>query len=459
MQNRSTAGALALTEATAPTHAAVEYWKTTLSDAPGPLALPADHARPARRDDAGASLEVEMNEELRAGLEALSRRHGATLSTTLLAGWAVVLGQLAGQTDLVIGTLAGYGRGEGDGPGGSAANLVAIRADLSGAPTVGELLQRVKERVLGAQHHQDVPFEQVVELVQPACGTAHMPLFQVMFAWENAPEGRPALPAAGATAKFDLSLTLSEWDGRIVGSLTYATALFTRATVERWLGYLRRVLQAMVADEAQVVDRLDLLGEAERALVLEEWNRTEAEYPTDLCIHELFEAQAARTPNAVAVDWNDETLSYAALDHAANRLANHLRRRGVGPETRVGICLERGPEQVIALLAVLKAGGACVPLDPAYPAERLAFMLADSGAPLLLTRLPLRAGLAPDAAEVVCLDAERERIDAESDQAPTAGVLPENLAYVIYTSGSTGTPKGVMVPHRGVPNLAYAQAR
>jgi amino acid adenylation domain-containing protein len=462
MLNRSTAGLQAI----APMQAAAEYWKTTLSDAPGLLELPTDHARPARQDYAGAIVEVELDEELRAGLEALSRRHGATLSMTLLAGWAVVLGRLSGQAEVVVGTPAA-GHGESDGPAGAAANPLAIRADLSGAPTVAELLDRVKERVLGAQHHQDIPFEQVVELVQSARSPAHAPLFQVMFAWENAPEGRPELPAPGVeragsssqAAKFDLSLTLSAWDGRIVGSLTYATALFAQATVERWLGYLRRVLEQMAADKALAVDRLELVSEDERRRVVEEWNRTEAEYPADRCIHELFEAQAARTPDAVAVAWNDETLSYAALDHAANRLANHLRRRGVHPETRVGICLERGPEQVVATLAVLKAGGACVPLDPAYPAERLAFMLADAGAPLLLTRLPLPEGLTPHAAEVVCLDADRERIEAESGQAPAVGARPDNLAYVIYTSGSTGTPKGVMVPHRGVPNLAYAQAR
>ncbi|HEU4883623.1 MAG TPA: amino acid adenylation domain-containing protein, partial [Longimicrobium sp.] len=240
--------------------------------------------------------------------------------------------------------------------------------------------------------------------------------------------------------------------------LSYATDLFERGTAERMLGHLARVLEQVTADADVRLSRLELLGEAERALVLEAGNGAAAELPADRCAHELFEAQVERAPDAAALVFADETLSYAELNARANRLAHHLAGLGVGPETRVGICLERGPDLVVAILAVLKAGGAYVPLDPAYPAERLAFMLADSGAPLLLTRLPLPEGLTPHAAQVVCLDADRERIAAESAENPYRPVSPDHLAYVIYTSGSTGTPKGVMVPHRGVPNLAYAQA-
>ncbi|HEU0077877.1 MAG TPA: condensation domain-containing protein, partial [Longimicrobiaceae bacterium] len=390
MLNPSTAERLALpslARATAPMQAAAEYWKTTLSDAPELLELPTDHARPALQDHAGARVRVELDEELSAGLEALSRRHGAKPYMTLLAGWAVVLGRLSGQADVVVGTpAAGRGRRETEEPIGFAANILAIRVDLSGAPTVAELLERVKERTLGARHHQDIPFEQVVELLRPAHSLSHHPLFQAAFAWRNAPGGRLELPglapgpldpsdsgdsSAQVSAKLDLSLSLWEEGGRIEGFVEYATALFERETVERWLGYLRRVLEGMVADDAKPVDQLELLSTAERRMVVEEWNATDVAFPAGACVHELFEAQAARAPNAVAVAWEDETLSYAELDHAANRLANHLRRRGVRPETRVGICLERGPELVVAILAVLKAGGAYVPLDPAYPAERL----------------------------------------------------------------------------------------
>jgi amino acid adenylation domain-containing protein len=452
-----------------------DYWRQTLAGAPELLELPADQPRPARQDFAGASLSIELDEALTAALKTLGQRHGATLHMTLLAGWAAVLARLSGQDEVVVGTpSANRGRSEIEGLIGFFVNTLPLRVDLSGAPTVAELLGRVKERSLGAQHHQDIPFEQVVELVQPVRSLAHTPLFQVLFALQNTVRESLELsglelgpldlaepvdsPTQGA-ARFDLSLELWEDGGRIEGVVEYATALFERETVERWLGHLRRVLEGMVADERGSVERLELLSAAERRRVLEEWNATDTAFPAGACVHELFEAQAARRPEAVAVAWNDGTLSYAALDHAANRLANHLRRRGVRPETRVGICLERGPELVVAILAVLKAGGAYVPLDPSYPAERLAFMLADSGAPLLLTRLPLPEGLAPDAVEVVCLDAERERIEAERALAPAAGVLPENVAYLIYTSGSTGTPKGVLVPHRGIPNLAYAQAR
>ncbi|HEU4560010.1 MAG TPA: amino acid adenylation domain-containing protein, partial [Longimicrobium sp.] len=448
-----------------------DYWRQTLAGAPELLELPADHARPARQDFAGASLPIRLDEPLTAALKTLGQRYGATLHMTLLAGWAAVLARLSGQDEVVVGTpIANRGRSEIEGLIGFFVNTLALRVDLSGSPSVAELLARVKERSLGAQHHQDIPFEQVVELVQPVRSLAHTSLFQVMFAWQNAPGGRLELPgltlglldpagsSAQVSAKFDLALSLWEDGGRIEGFVEYATALFERETVERWLGYLRRVLEGMVADELGTVERLELLSAAERRMVVEEWNATDAAFSDDACVHELFEAQAARTPDAVAVVREDQTLRYTALDHAANRLANHLRRRGVRPETRVGICLERGPELVVAILAVLKAGGAYVPLDPAYPTERLAFMLADSGTPLLLTRLPLPDGLASHAADVVCLDADRERIEAESARAPAAGVLPGNLAYVIYTSGSTGTPKGVMVPHRGVSNLARAAA-
>ncbi|HYR10585.1 MAG TPA: condensation domain-containing protein, partial [Longimicrobium sp.] len=454
--------------------AQASYWTKTLAGAPALLELPTDHPRPQLQEHAGASVSMILDEPLAAGLKALSRRHGTTLFMTCLAGWAVVLGRLSGQEEVVIGTpTANRGRREIEGLIGFFVNTLALRVDLSERPTVATVLKRVKARALEAQANQDIPFEQVVERVNPVRSLAYAPLFQVVFDWQNALRGSMELPglepggaepgglpgAGRTTAKFDLTLALGEWGGSIGGSLTYATSLFERATVERHLAYLRRVLEAMAADDLQAVDALPLLPEAERRRVVEEWNATGAPYPSELCVHELFEAQAERTPDAEAVVHDGETLAYAELNARANRLAHHLRRRGVRPETRVGICLERGTELVVAILAVLKAGGAYVPLDPAYPAERLAFMLADSGAPLLLTRLPLPVGLTPHAAEVVCLDAERERIEAESAQAPAAGVLPGNLAYIIYTSGSTGRPKGVLVPHRGLANVARAHAR
>ena len=472
MQNPSSAGHPAFF----PTQAAAEYWKTTLSDAPALLELPTDHARPVRRDDAGARVGVELDEGLSAGLEALSRRHGSTPHVTLLAGWAVVLGRLSGQEDVVVGTrAAGRGGGEIEGLIGSADDILPIRVDLSGAPTVAELLERVKERAQGARDHQDISFEQVVERVQPVRSPAYTPLFQVTFAWRDAPEGRLERPglAPGAldpsdaghaparvSAAFDLALSLRDEGGRIAGFVEYATSLFERETVERWVGYLRRALEGMVADEGRPVERLQLLDDAERARVVEAWNATDAPYPRERCVHELFEARVERTPDAAAVTYDGGTLTYAALNRRANRLAHHLRGLGVGPDVRVAVCVERGVEMVAGVLAVLKAGGAYVPLDPAYPAGRLRYMLEDSAPAVLLAEPALAGRFAGMRIPVVELGADAAGwADGDDSNPARAGLTPDHLAYVIYTSGSTGRPKGVMVQHRGVCNLALAQIR
>ncbi|HEU0300918.1 MAG TPA: amino acid adenylation domain-containing protein, partial [Longimicrobium sp.] len=441
-----------------------EYWKETLGGAPELLELPTDRPRPARYDPAGAAVGVELDEELTAALKALGQRHGTTLFMTLLAGWATVLGRLSGQEDVVIGTpSANRGRSEIEGLIGCFANPLALRVDLSGCPRVPELLARVKERVLGARQHQDIPFEQVVELLQPVRSLSHSPVFQVMFASRDAPGSLVQLPglkpasverAGPVTARFDLSLSLHEADGRIAGELEYATSLFDRGTVERCVGYLRRVLAAMVADEHRSVATLSVLSETERAQVLEGWNATGAAYPAGLRVHDLFHAQVARTPRAVALSWRGERLTYAALAERANRLANALRRRGVGPEVRVGVCLARTPDLVVALLGVLGAGGAYVPLDPAYPRERLGFMLEDAGIALVLTESHLEERL-PEGAAALLLDRERDALAAESAQLPESGVLPENLSHVIFTSGSTGRPKGVLIRHSSTVVLLY----
>ncbi|CAA9346511.1 MAG: Polyketide synthase modules and related proteins, partial [uncultured Gemmatimonadetes bacterium] len=447
-----------------------EYWKTTFAGAPELLELPADRARPALRSHAGDSVALELDAELTAALRALAQRHGTTLFMTLLAGWSAVLARLSGQDEVVIGTpTANRGQAEIEGLIGFFVNTLALRMDLSGAPTVAELLERVRARALEAQQHQDIPFEQVVELAQPARSLAHTPLFQVLFTWQNVPRGALELPglvagsvgpAAHTTAKFDLSLAMQETGGRIVGNLTYATALFDRATVERWVGYLRRVLEEMAAGADRRVERLALQRADERRRVVEEWNRTEAEYPSDACVHELFEAQAARTPGAAAVVWEGgESLTYAGLNGRANRLAHHLRARGVGPDVPVGLCLERGPELVVALLAVLKAGGAYVPLDPEYPEDRLSYMLADSAPAVLLAQASLAGLFAGADVPRIRVDADAAEWAGEPETDPARGALtPEHLAYVIYTSGSTGRPKGVMNPHRTLVNrLAWGR--
>ncbi|HEX6912704.1 MAG TPA: amino acid adenylation domain-containing protein [Longimicrobium sp.] len=447
------------------------YWTGMLAGAPALLELPADRPRPARQDHAGARAALELDEGLTAALKELGRRHGATPFMTLLAGWAAVLARLSGQDEVVVGMpTANRGRREVEGLIGFFVNTLAVRVDLSARPTVAQLLEQVKRRALDAQQNQDIPFEQVVDRVQPARSMAHTPLFQVMFSWQSAMGGGPELPGLAlgrvpgedrAAAKFDLSLSMWESGGRMAGALTYATALFDAATVERYLGYLRRVLEQMAADETRCVDGLDLLPGAERHRVLEAWNATETEYPRHACLHTLFEAQAERTPDAVAVVFGHRALSYGELNRRANRLAHRLRELGVGPDARVAICVERGLEMVVGVLGALKAGGGYVPLDPGYPVERLRYMLADSAPAVVLTQAAIAGGEAGlfDGLGVQVLALDLPQWNDQPATNPAPGALgPDHLAYVIYTSGSTGAPKGVMVPHRAVVNrLAWGR--
>ncbi|HEX9936857.1 MAG TPA: amino acid adenylation domain-containing protein, partial [Longimicrobium sp.] len=442
------------------------YWKERLADAPALLELPTDHPRPAVQTYRGALVPVELPPELLERLQALGRSEGATLYMTLLGAFQVLLSKYSGSDDIVVGSpIAGRTRKEIEELIGLFLNTLVLRTDLSGDPSFRETLRRVREATLGAYAHQEVPFEKLVAELQPERSLSHSPLFQVMFTLQNAGGGGGALPAlevsgAGAAmeiAKFDLSLTLAATPQGLRGGLNYSTDLFERGTVDRMVGHLARVLEQVAADADVRLSQLDLLGEAERALVLEEWNPTGAGYPADLCIHQLFETQADRTPGAVAVVYDGAALSYAELNTRANQLAHYLRRRGVGPEVRVGICLERSLEMVVGILAVLKAGGAYVPLDPAYPADRLAFTLSDAGVPVLLAQEKVRATLrVPDGVELISLDAAQAEIAAESTENPASGATAQSLAYVIYTSGSTGTPKGALIEHRNVARLFTA---
>ncbi|MBT2745530.1 MULTISPECIES: non-ribosomal peptide synthase/polyketide synthase [unclassified Lysobacter] len=438
------------------------YWRNALDGAPVLLELPTDRPRPAQPVFVGASVAVELDAALTQSLKRLSQRHGITLYMTVLSAWMAVLSRLSGQEDVVVGSVvANRTRTEIEDLIGFFVNTQALRANIAG--TVGELLQQVKGRVLDAQEHQDLPFEQVVEIVNPPRSLSHAPIFQVLLAWQNTDAGELALPDLSATpiempydlAKLDLGLELSEVEDRIAGRLEYATALFDRATAERYVGYLRRMLQALASDDAQPVDRIDLLDADERRLVLSDLNQTQAEYPHAACIHELFQAQVARTPDATAVVHGGESLSYAELDRQANRLANHLIGLGVKPDDRVGISIERGLSMVVGVFGVLKAGGAYVPLDPVYPRDRLAHMLADSAPMAVLTSAAARESL-PDvvAAPLVDLVDSNAAWRSESAEAPAvSGLTSAHLAYLIYTSGSTGTPKGVMIEHRNAVNF------
>ncbi|HEV8491405.1 MAG TPA: amino acid adenylation domain-containing protein, partial [Candidatus Angelobacter sp.] len=444
----------------------VEYWKTTLAGAPALLELPADHARSADQEFAGALHEVVLDERLTAGLKELSKQHGATLYMTLVAGWAALMGRLSGQQDILIGSpVANRRQGEIEGLIGFFVNTLVLRTDLSNRPDVGELLERVKTQSLGAQQHQDIPFEQVVEAVQPERSLAHSPLFQVMFAWQNAPRGELDLEglktmglemASHRVARFDLTVSLWELGARIAGGVEYATALYEKATIERYMGYWRRMLEGMVAGSEQVVDCLELLSEGERHQLLHEWNQTDAAYPQKL-MHELFEEQVRRSAGAVAVEFEGQQLTYGELNRRSNQLGHYLRKVGVGREKRVGICMERGMEMVIALLGILKAGGAYVALDPHYPAERLKFMVEDSSIAVLVTQSGLLEQ-SPGPAQVVYLDQELAAIARESGENIGLPLHSENLAYVIYTSGSTGRPKGVAIQH-GSANVLLHWAR
>ena len=474
------------------------YWQRTLADAPAVIDLPADRRRPVQQDFSGDTVPLVLDEALTAGLQALSRRHGLTLFMTVLAGWALVLSRLSNQEEVVIGTpSADRGRLEIEGLIGLFINTLALRVDLSGSPTVEQLLERVKTTALEAQANQDLPFEQVVDLIKPIRSLNHTPIFQVMFVWQGN-EGGGALELLGLqvagirggqpSAKFDLTLDLREVNGRVVGGLTYATALFDRETIERWSGYLNKVLSEMVADASRPAAMLPLLSAAERNQLLIEWNATAAEYPKDKCIHELFEEQVSRDPAATAVIYEDQSLTYGELNARANRLAHHLRNLGVKPDAPVAICVERSLEMLVGLLAILKAGGCYVPLDPEYPAERLAFMLKDANPKIVLThgaaraRLDLafdhtrgqedlsghqnRDGLADHAvaatsSDMLVLDLEADANDwamypANNPEPEDIGLTSKNLAYIIYTSGSTGEPKGVMVEHGNVARLFSA---
>ncbi|HKV90934.1 MAG TPA: amino acid adenylation domain-containing protein [Candidatus Angelobacter sp.] len=447
-----------------------EYWKNTLAGAPTLLELPMDHMRPAEQEYAGELSDVLLDEGLTSGLKALSKQHGATLYMTLLAGWAAMLGRLSGQQDILVGTpTANRGQGELERLIGFFVNTLVLRVDLSGRPQVGELIERVKRQSVGAQQHQDIPFEQVVEIVQPVRSLAHSPLFQVMFAWQNAPRGALDLiglktvwletaTATHRVARFDLTVSLWEMDERIAGGVEYCTALFEKATIERYMGYWRRILEGMIAGSGQVLDGLDVLSEDERRQVLHEWNPTDTAFPPK-CVHELFEDQVKRNAEAVAVECAGQQLTFGELNRRANRLGHYLRKAGVGPEVRVGICMERSLEMVIGLLGILKAGGTYVALDPHYPAERLRFMADDSSIAALVTESSLLAQL-PDgrSAKVICVDKELVEIARESGEDVGLSLDQENLAYVIYTSGSTGRARGVAIRH-GSANVLLHWAR
>ncbi|HKG23470.1 MAG TPA: amino acid adenylation domain-containing protein [Blastocatellia bacterium] len=455
----------------------LSYWRQRLAGAPSTINLPADRPRPAAPSFRGATREFVLPADLYESLKSLSLREGVTLFMTTLAAFQTLLHRYTGQDDIVVGSpVANRNRAESDGLIGMLVNTLVLRADLSGNPTFSQLLKSVREVALGAYAHQDLPFDRLVEELQPERRLNQTPLFQVMFHLQNTP--MPSLeiaglkrghfsPPASETAMFDLSLSLLERPDpvkggpkQLTGSLEYNRDIFDASGIERMLSNFQVLLLSVAANPDFRLSELQLLAGAELNRLLFEWNDVPACNPRNDCYHHLFEARAGRDPDAIAVKIEGDQLTYKELNEKANHLAHYLRTLGVGPEAVVAICLDRSLEMAIAILGVLKAGGAYLPLDPAYPKEHLSGILESARPGHLLTGSRFVARLSPFGGRVTAIDSDSHMIEQTSAENPQNGVACQNAAYVIYTSGSTGKPKGVVVTHRNLVNHSLAiQAR
>ncbi len=439
----------------------INYWKQLLKNAPTLLELPTDRPRPAVQTFRGARQHIELSLELSEALANFSRQERATLFMTLFTAFVTLLYRYTGSDDIVVGTpIANRDRLEIEGLIGFFVNTLVLRTDLSGNPSFQQVLNRVRQLTLEAYAHPDLPFEELVKALQPQRDLSHTPLFQVLFVLQNIPVSGvnltgltvSSLATESTTAKFDLSLVMQNTATGLVGMWEYNTDLFDASTIKRMALHFVTLLEAIVTNPQQQISQLPLLTEVEQRKLLVEWNDTQADYP-DRCIHQLFEEQVQRTPDAVAVVFGNEQLTYYELNCRANQLAHYLKSLGVGAEVLVGLCVERSLEMVMGLLGILKAGGAYVPLDPEYPQERLSFMLEDTQLSVLLTQEKLVNKLGARKACVICLDSNWDIIDQQTQQNPTTSIKAQDLAYVMYTSGSTGQPKGVSIAHQGVVRL------
>jgi amino acid adenylation domain-containing protein len=461
----------------------LDYWKFQLADLPPPLNLNGNRLRPPIQTHSGASITFNLDEELTRKIKTLGESRGATLYMTLLAAFQVLLYRYSGQPDILVGSpSAGRTRAALAPCVGYFVNPLVLRSNLSGQPSFETLLDNVRQTVLDAFAHQNYPFALLVKHLQPERDPGRTPLFQIMFVLQQThllrEEGLGAF-AVGETgarlnlgelllesmslkqrvAQFDLTLAMAESEDMLVASLEYNTDILDEATVTRMARHFCVLLESIVAEPEQRIGELRLLDQAERRRMLVEFNPGAAERLPGMWLHQYFEAQAAASPEAVAIIYGEEQVKYGELNQRANRLAHHLRSLGVGPETLVGVLLERTPELILALLGILKAGAAYVPLDTALPDARLSFLLADTEARVVLTQQSLAARLAGASTQVVCLDGAAEEIERQSDANPLTEVSEENLAYVIYTSGSTGQPKGVAITHGSASALlVWAQA-
>jgi amino acid adenylation domain-containing protein len=446
----------------------ITYWRERLGGELPVLELPTDRPRPPIPTYRGAYYNLAFPKRVSAGLHALSREHGTTLFMTLLAVFQTLLHRYTGQTDIAVGTpVAGRSRAELEHLIGFFVNMLVLRIDLAGDPTFRELLGRVRQVALGAYAHQDVPFEKLVEELHPRRDMSRNPLFQVAFALQNAPGEDFALSGLAMTpldvgsgsSRFDIECHLWETPEGVAGGLIYSTDLFDETTIARMVSHFGRLLEAVSTTPDARLSELPLMNDDERRQILSVWNGTRRPYPQQLCLHQLFEAQAARTPARVALVCGQERITYAELDARASRLASRLRAAGAQPEVLVGVLAERSTQMLIGILGALKSGAAYVPLDPQYPQERLAFMMKDSRMSVLLTQQRLTERVPSHDAHTVLLD-DDTRDESSRNVSLSYDATPDNLAYIIYTSGSTGTPKGVAIPHRSaVAFLAWAIER
>lgn len=448
------------------------YWQKQLEGV-SMLNLPTDKPRPASPTYRGARQFLQLPKSLSEALETLSKKEGVTLFMTMLAAFQILLYRYTQQEDIAVGSaIANRNRSEIEGLIGFFVNSLVLRTDLSGNPTFRSLLTRVREVALGAYAHQDLPFEKLVEELHPERNLNQNPLFQVVFALQNAPMSALELPGLtlsplpfdSETTRFDLEFHLWErtpenglWINNsegISGFVIYSTDLFDDSTIKRMLGHFQTLLESIVADPEQRIADLSFLSHTERHQLLVEWNNTRVDYPQDRCIHQLFEAQVEQIPDAIALVFEDKQMTYQELNKRSNQLAHYLQKLGVGEDVLVGLCGDR-LDMVIGMLGILKAGGAYVPLDPSYPPERLSFMLADAQISIILTQEQYLNRLERQNIPLICLDKDWEAISQESAENPQSNVTANNLAYVIYTSGSTGKPKGVEIEHRGLLNLVF----
>lgn len=440
----------------------LDFWKGQLAGIPQSLELPTDRPRSAQESFEGGSHSFVLPERLYQSLKVVCEREDATPFMVLLGTFQTLLSRYSGQTDIVVGSsVANRNRAQIEGLIGFFVNTLVLRADLSANPTFKDLIRQVRDTVLKAYDHQDLPFEKIVDELNPERSRNTNPLFQVGFSLHHVASQTMELPRVtlspvkieGVTAKFDLSLEMFDSSQGITGLFVYKKALFDASTIARMADHFLILLGGMIEDVRSRVLEARMTSESEREQVIERWNDTRRDYASTSTLQDLFERQARRTPDKVAVEVGHKRLTFRELDEQANRIANYLRSVGVGPETLVGLCVERSTEMVAGALGIMKAGGAYIPLDPGYPLERLTYILEHARAAVLLTQEHLRAGLPADSAQVVCLDSDHERIAQQSSLPPPVERERESLAYVIYTSGSTGKPKGVQIPHQALVNF------